>query len=153
MEAVATPLPLIRTPSGLPDRPRALSAGFTLVEILAAVVVLGIVASIAAPRVRTMAQAIQVDAAARQVAADLERARTEAIKRNASVKVTAGTSGYTIQYIGARDLDGARFISAPDSVKFAPFGPPSLGGASYIVAVGDHARTVTLDAGGHVEVR
>lgn len=133
-------------------RSSARRGGFSLVEILAAIAVLGILASIATPRIATMSRGLQVDAAAQQLAGDLERARTEAIKRNRSVKVTPGTTTYTIQYIGVRDLGEATLLEAPDSVKFAPFGPVVMGGVKFVLTVEDHARTVTLDAAGHAKI-
>ena len=133
-------------------RPSAREAGFSLVEILGAIAVLGILASIAAPQVADLSRAMQVDAAAHQLAGDLERARSEAIKRNRSVKLTPGTTTYTIQYIGVEDLGDATLIEAPDSVKFAPFGPVAMGGVQFVLTVGDHAKTVSLDASGHARV-
>ncbi|MDX1622716.1 MAG: GspH/FimT family pseudopilin [Gemmatimonadota bacterium] len=133
--------------------PSGSRSGFSLIEILAAVVLLGIAVSIAAPQVADISRRMQVDSAAQQVLGALERARTEAIKRNRAVKVTFGEEMYTIQYVGARTLEGARFASAPDSVKFAPFGPPQLGGATFVVEVGTHSETVVLDAAGHATVQ
>ena len=127
--------------------------GFSLVEILAAVVLIGIMVSVAAPRVTTLSKRIQLDAAAQQVLGDLQRARTEAIKRNDTVRVTFGETGYTIQYVGARTLDGATFTTAPDSVLFAPFGPPSMGGATFVVAMDGRSKTITLNAAGHAKVQ
>lgn len=138
-------------PTGV-TRSFAPRAGFSLVEILAAITVLGILASIATPRIATMSRSMEVNAAAQQLAGDLERARTEAIKRNRTVKVTPGTTTYTIQYIGVKDLGDATLIEAPDSVKFAPFGPIAMGGVKFVLTLDDHARTVTLDASGHAKI-
>lgn len=128
--------------------------GFTLVEVMIVVSVLGLLLIILGPRITELSNRMGANAAAQQVLGDLERARTEAIKRNTTVTVEkTGSSTYSIQYVGSRSLDGAIFTSAPDSVVFAAFGPPRLGGATYVVQAGTHTKSVVLNAAGHAKVQ
>ena len=67
--------------------------GFTLLEAMVVVGILGILAALGAPDMRRFVQARQTESAARQVGADALFARSEAIKRNAPVLLCAGLSG------------------------------------------------------------
>lgn len=138
------------TPTGASALPR----GFTLVEILTAIVVLSILAAIVGPKMVALSSRTHAETAAQQVLGDLERARMEAIKRNTSVTWRkTGPDTYTITYVGARALDGATFQSAPDSVRFAPFGPLQLGaGSNFVVAAGGYTRKIVLTAAGHARI-
>src|SRR5436190_23104803 len=69
--------------------------GFTAVEILMALAVLGILAALAAPSFRDFANEQRLSSAVGGLAADLQFARTEAIKRNARVLMCARTPGAT----------------------------------------------------------
>lgn len=135
-------------------RPRG-ALGFSLIEILTAIVVMGILATIVGPKVASLSHRSTVEGAAQQLLGDLQRARMEAIKRNASVTLKrTGSSSYTITFVGTRKLSGATFQSGPDSVRFASFGPLQLGGGStFVVVAGGYTRTVTLNAAGHASVQ
>lgn len=143
--------PAVSTPP-VPSEPATRTPGFSLVEILAAIVVLGILISIAAPEITELTRRIELDGAAQQLVGDLERARSEAIKRNRSVRVTFADSMYTVQYVGARAFDGAKLDVAPDSIRFAPFGPPELGAATFVLRLADRTKTVRLSAAGRARV-
>jgi len=77
----------VTTESG--KRPRALSraAGFTLVELMLALTVLGILASLALPSLSDLVKGQRVKTASSDVYASLIYARSEAIKRAADVTV------------------------------------------------------------------
>ena len=78
----------------------AQSAGFTLVELMVAVGVLGVLTVVGLPAFRQMLQNYQVRVAAESVANGLQRARAEAVARNAAVQffLGAGTS-WTVDYV------------------------------------------------------
>ena len=70
--------------------------GFTLVEIVVALVLISILAIVASPHILSWAPNIQLKAAARNLSANMKRAKIEAIKRNANVVIlidTANCSG------------------------------------------------------------
>lgn len=77
---------------------RHVRAGFTLMEMLAVLVVLGIVMAIAAPSYLRYINTMRMREGAQQVARDLERARTEAKRTNTcwTFKRTS-SAGYQLQ--------------------------------------------------------
>jgi type IV fimbrial biogenesis protein FimT len=60
--------------------------GFTLIEIMVAVAIMGILLSVAAPNFRAWILNSQIHAAAESVQTGLQRARAEAVKRNRTVE-------------------------------------------------------------------
>lgn len=82
----------------LPDR-----RGFTLVELMVVVVLIGIAASLAAPRLDAMLDVDRVRGATGQLAADVAQARMTAIHRSARVRLDLSATGYTV----SADTSGA----------------------------------------------
>ncbi len=72
-------------------RAEAPQSGFSLIELLVTVAVLGILLSIAVPSFQTTLEKQRLVGAAEQLYEDLQYARTEAIKRNANVFVSFTT--------------------------------------------------------------
>lgn len=68
------------------------SCGFSLVELLIAIGIVAILASLAAPAFTTYIKDTRASNAALQLSSDLNLARSEAIKRNAGVLVCAITA-------------------------------------------------------------
>ena len=128
--------------------------GFSLIELLVVLVVIGTALTMALPKVAAIRQRMLLDGAAQQVLGDLQRAQIEAIKRNRSLKVVlTGPTSYDIQFLGARELDGGvQFASAPDTVRFASFGPPASP-AIYVLRLGSREKRVELSAAGFLRVR
>ena len=66
--------------------------GFSLVELMLVVAVLGVLASLAGPSMGTFVAARRVEDAARRLGEDMALGRNEAVKRNAAVLLCADAS-------------------------------------------------------------
>lgn len=91
-----------RTPRGLPFigsiRPfvgRSYFGGFTLIEMLVVITLVGILAALAFPNFRTLIQNQRIGTQANDFIADLGFARSEAVKRVGQVGVCVSTDGAT----------------------------------------------------------
>lgn len=67
--------------------------GFSLIELLVVVAMLAVLAGLSAPGMYTFFSARRVEDTARRLSEDMTRARSEAVKRNATVLLCAGSSG------------------------------------------------------------
>lgn len=126
-----------------------------MIEMLLVVVILGILMAMVAPRFGNMRVKYQVEAAAQQLVRDLNRARTEAVKRNANVWLAkTSTTEYNLQHVGARTLpNNVVFTSGPDTVKFAAFGPAISGAATYVLTLSGIVKNVKVSASGFANVQ
>lgn len=68
------------------DMPRTNHSGFTLIELMITIAVLGILAAIALPSFQSTLERLRVKGAAENFFADLQFARTEAIKQNRNIQ-------------------------------------------------------------------
>lgn len=89
--------------SALP-KPRPL--GFSLIELLIGIVIMAILMSLAAPSFRTWLQNSQIRNAAESVQNGLQRARAEAVGRNANVEFVLGAgSAWVVRVAGGADIE------------------------------------------------
>jgi Tfp pilus assembly protein FimT len=127
----------------------------------------GMLMAIALPRFRDSRSRYQLDTAAHQLAGDLRRAQIEAIKGNRTVELaTTGPSTYNVQSVPTVLVPGVTVFNtgtfegnvtfaagSATSVRMASFGPPTAGGAVFIVERDGAQKTVTVSAAGLVTVQ
>ena len=72
---------------------RSNALGFTIIELMVVVALVGVLASVAAPNLSRFLATRQAEDVARHVSEDMAFGRSEAVKRNAPVLLCAGASG------------------------------------------------------------
>lgn len=138
--------------------------GFSLAELACIVVIIGILAAIAAPRLSNSLALQRVEAAARRIVVDLAFAQRHAKSSNASQTLRFDPAANVYSFVGMPHPDHpareygvalqeepyrATLVSAnfggDTDIIFDVFGVPDSGG-SVVIRVGNHLRTVTVDA-------
>lgn len=76
-------------------RVRAGTAGFTLIELMVTLAVVGILAAVAVPAMTSLIAGNRLAGASGELASSLQLARSEAIRRNAQVTICASINGTT----------------------------------------------------------
>ncbi|MBL8665944.1 MAG: GspH/FimT family pseudopilin [Rhodospirillales bacterium] len=106
----------IRTsPTGDSGRAGVAAGGFTLLEILVVLVILAIIAGYAGTRMVGSTERSSVTAATAALAADLRRARSEAIAHNAPAAVRVDVA------VPSFGIPGGRTYRVPDGIKLTLF--------------------------------
>ena len=127
-------------------------AGMTLVEIMVAVSVLAVGTSIAIPRITAIRDQLTLDAAAQELVHQLNLVRSEAIKGNRATSFyRRSTNTFQVGTLTTRALPGnvTFAVGAPDSVRYASFGPPVTGAVTIPLQVGTRTKTVRVNAAGY----
>lgn len=144
---------------------RALRAGFSLIEMMVTVSMLGIMVGMVAPNVSKDISHSRVNRAVRVVATDLEQALSMAGRQRRPVRVVFDGSRKEIrlldrasgQLISRRvlgDISEYKLYSVAGSPSTVDLLPHGVATASTIVTLsaGGYSRTVTMTRGGHVRV-
>lgn len=130
--------------------------GFTLPELLIALALIGILSAITGPRIGEALRRHALEGAAQQLALDMARAQSEAVKRNRNVSLTrVGLTGYSVDGGPATVFtDQVQFAStSPTTVTFASFGPPTTGSATMTLVRNEDQKVVRVSATGRVSVQ
>ena len=138
-------------------------AGFTLVETLIAIVILGILVGALAPVVSRQISHSRVNNAAQLLAADLENALSLAGRQRSPVRVTVDPAQRTVliadratgtvitrrSYGPTSEFKVETLTASPASVDLLPQGR-ATSAATLTVSIGSYARQVTLSRAGLV---
>lgn len=103
--------------------------GFSIIELMVVIAIVGILAAIATPSFRNILATTRIKTASADIHLSLTRARSEAIKRNTNITVTAADAGWLAGWTITNDIEThaaipgtAITISGPGTITFTPNG-------------------------------
>lgn len=89
--------------------PKSRGMGFSLIELMIGVVIMGILAAVAMPSFRTWLQNTQIRNAAESIANGLQKARAEAVARNTNVTFVLGAnSSWVVSVVASGEVIESR---------------------------------------------
>ena len=89
-------------------------AGFSIAEVLTAIVVGAILCALAAPRLPAYQAEFQISGGARQIAVDLQRARMRAVGENVFYRVVFNMEG---SYVLQSSADGITYVNEESPLR------------------------------------
>lgn len=126
-------------------RHRTTQGGFTIVEMMMALAVLGVLVAAAVPSFQSTMARARLEGAVNLLAIDLQYARSESIRRRTTATLTAAVGGgsYTITYVDPADSGSTltlKTVAMPADVSVSATGAVTF---SSLRGLGN-ARTFTL---------
>lgn len=121
-------------------------AGFTLTEILVALAIMGILASIAIPNWSTLLPNYALNSASRQVQSELHRLKSRAVAENANFRlVSTSSTTFAIQkYSSGSYANTGETRTLPDGITLAGTSDTPLGFTSRGTSIDSTDKTVKL---------
>ena len=131
---------------------RLMPTGFTLIELMVVLAILGIVALIAAPSFNAFLARSKLRGAAHETLADLQYARSESVQKNQVFRVEFSSTGYQIWRMSRTTPTNkdASTAAAPNPVKVGHWSDSSTAassGASMAVNFNPVRATATVSDG------
>jgi type II secretion system protein H len=139
----------------MPRRPQE-ARGFTLVELMVIIGVIGLMLAIATPSFNGYMRTNQVGSEADRMAADLALARTIAVSQGRVVQFVGESDGYELidssdgRVIRDREFDGSIALDADYTINFFPWGAADSN--TLTLDTGHQTRTVIVLPTGIAEV-
>ncbi|MEF8699496.1 MAG: GspH/FimT family pseudopilin [Candidatus Accumulibacter sp. UW26] len=116
--------------------------GFTLIEVMVVVALLSVLLGLGAPAFSRYVANVRLRSTAETVLADLQKARTTAIRENSNVTWAAtGSSGAIVIGASVSDIDGG------DALVFTPFGGTTLSASAVFSFTNPAAGACHTDEG------
>src|SRR5262245_17235430 len=120
--------------------------GFTFVELMLVLIIMGVVAAIAVPRFNGLIQNYKLTNAARVVWLDLHRARMRAIKERRTMRVDFTATSYTIYRVRVSELQDTPVFSRnlSDAYRGITFDTGHLASVSFGSTGTANSKTVVI---------
>lgn len=127
--------------------------GFTLLEMMVAIAILGVLVGIAVPNYLSWNARYELKGAARELSSNLTLAKLSAISRNTPITLTLQASGEDTQYVTTNNVIPVETLPSdvsvagglPVSITFNQFGQKTSGGATN--------QVINLDSAEHPNTR
>ena len=130
--------------------------GFTLIELMIAIALLGILLTLAVPSFNDLTQRMRIESAANSLSVAFATARSEAVKRGRNISVCKSADSTSCATSGDWSSGWVIYATAGTPIKVfdAPNGGLSMGGDANLVSVVTFTATgaSTLAAAGSVQV-